>query len=164
MDINHLDTYFDYRRKTTNEFDDDGKPLPRKATIKTEIFSIIRMYTTIGRGKKYIGTNQIPLVPKDNMTLSRRDVQDTRIESFDKYEWNSILNAGKNWFQHGLSRFDKNGDLYGFEKNENGELDYSKPIRKTMIFGKNFPRAKYQMIHNKMVYLGCEFQWQLDCE
>ena len=155
MDINHLDTYFDYRRKTTNEFDDDGKPLPRKATIKTEIFSIIRMYTTIGRGKKYIGTNQIPLVPKDNMTLSRRDVQDTRRESFDKDEWNAILNAGKNWFQHGLSRFDKNGDLYGFEKNENGELDYSKPIRKTMIFGKgNSQRAKYQMIHNKMVYLG----------
>ena len=37
MDINHLDTYFDYRRKTTNEFDDDGKPLPRKASKSSSL-------------------------------------------------------------------------------------------------------------------------------
>ena len=155
MDTNHLDTYFNYRRKTTDAFDSDGKPLPRKATINAEIFSIIKMYKTIGRGKKFIGTNQIPLAPTENMTLTKKDIQDTRREMLDKDEIEALVKAGRDWFQHGFSRFDINGDLHGFEKKENGDLDYSKPIYKSFIFGRGTSqRAKHQRIHNKMVYLG----------
>ncbi len=153
MDINHLDTYFNYRRRTINKCDRHGKPLPRKSTIVREIHNIIRAYKEIGVGQRYINRNQLPLKPTENMKVSTKETQDTRRSMFEREEISALLKVGEEYYQHGISKFDRNGDLYGFEI-ENEQPNYAKPIRKSVIFGNGTSnRAKYQIKHRKMVYL-----------
>ena len=148
MDINHLDTYFNYRRRTINSFDKHGKALPRKSTIVREIYNIIRAYKVIGVKERWINRNQLPLKPTENMKVTSKETQDTRRSMFDRKEIASLLKVGEKYYQHGLSKFDRNGDLYGFE------IEDGKPIRKSAIFGKGTSlRAKHQKKHRKMVYL-----------
>ena len=157
MDINHLATYFNYRRRTINKFDKHGKALPRKSTIIREIYNIRRAYEVIGVSKRYINQNQIPLKPKKNMKVSTKETQDTRRSMFDRDEIESLLEVGKKYYQHGISKFDRKGDLYGFQI-ENGKPNYDKPIRKSVIFGKGTSnRAKHQIKHRKMVFLAMRF-------
>ena len=134
--------YFTYRRNTTNRKDKRGLPLPRKSTINHEIYTIRRAYEIIGISKRYINRNQKPLKPKANMRISTKETQDVRQSMFDTTEWQALLTAGKHWYAKGLSRFDRNGDLLGFEEykkdykgGKKGELNYNKPIRRSVIFG-----------------------------
>ena len=75
MDINHLDTYFNYRRRTINSCDKHGKALPRKQTIVREIYNIIRAYTVIGVKERWINRNQLPLKPTENMKVTTKETQ-----------------------------------------------------------------------------------------
>ncbi|WP_288239541.1 site-specific integrase [uncultured Prochlorococcus sp.] len=148
MDINHLEGYFNYRRRTINKCDRHGKALPRKQTIVREIFNIIRAYSIIGVRQRWINRNQLPLKPKENMTVTTAETQDTRRSMFEREEISALLKVGEKYYQHGISKFDHNGDLYGFDI-----LD-GKPILKSVIFGDGTSnRAKHQIKHRKMVYL-----------
>ena len=168
MDINHLDGYFTYRRNTTNRKDKRGLPLPRKSTINHEIYTIRRAYEIIGISKRYINRNQKPLKPKANMRISTKETQDVRQSMFDTTEWQALLTAGKHWYAKGLSRFDRNGDLLGFEEykkdckgGKKGELNYNKPIRRSVIFGDSkSARAIAQLVHREMLYLAMRIKME----
>ena len=145
MNINHLDGYFTYRRKTTNDTDKRGRPLPRKQTVKSEVSTIHRMYETIGVKKRYINRNSLPIKPTQQLRVTTKETQDIRRSMFEVNEYLDIL-KNSTWYIKGLSKFDRNGKLWG---DENGE-----PIRKSVIFGKgDSPRAKHQIVHREMVYL-----------
>ncbi len=161
MDINHLDGYFTYRRKTTNKSDKKGRPLPRKQTIKAELFNAHRMYELIGVRKRYINKNQLPIIPKEQLRISTRETQDIRRSMFDVNEYVALERAAREWYIKGISRFHpKTGELFGFEKYKRdginvkkGDLNYKKPIRRSVIFGNGkSPRALAQIAHRKMVY------------
>ena len=163
MNIDHLDGYFTYRRKTTNKTDKRGRPLPRKQTVKSEVATIHRMYETIGVRKRYINRNSLPIVPKQQLRVTTKETQDIRQSMFEVNEYIDILEHAKHTYIKGLSRFDRKGNLWGYEKfkinckgGKRGEPNYNSPIRKSVIFGKgnpDTPRARHQMVHREMVYL-----------
>ena len=163
MNIDHLDGYFTYRRKTTNDTDKRGRPLPRKQTVKSEVATIHRMYETIGVRKRYINRNSLPIVPKQQLRVTTKETQDIRQSMFEVNEYIDILEHAKHTYIKGLSRFDRKGNLWGYEKfkinckgGKRGEPNYNSPIRKSVIFGKgnpDTPRARHQMVHREMVYL-----------
>ena len=146
MNINHLDGYFTYRRKTTNDTDKRGRPLPRKQTVKSEVSTIHRMYETIGVKKRYINRNSLPIKPTQQLRVTTKETQDIRRSMFEVNEFLDILDNANEWYIKGLSKFDRNGELWG---DENGI-----PIRKSVIFGNgDTPRARHQIAHREMVYL-----------
>ena len=161
MNIDHLDGYFTYRRKTTNDTDKRGRPLPRKQTVKSEVFTIHRMYETIGVRKRYINRNSLPIVPKQELRVSTKETQDIRQSMFEVNEYLDVLRHAKNSYIKGLSRFDRKGNLLGYEKykvnckgGKKGDINYNKPLYKSVIFGKgDTPRARHQIAHREMVYL-----------
>ena len=161
MPIEHLEGYFTYRRKTTNQTDKKGRPLPRKQTIKSELFNAHRMYEVIGVRKRYINKNQLPIIPKDQLRISLQESQDVRQSMFDVHEYVALERAARDWYIKGISRFHpKTGELFGFEKYKRdgidvkkGDLNYKKPIRRSVIFGQGkSPRALAQIAHRKMIY------------
>ena len=146
MNIDQLEGYFTYRRKTTNKTDKRGRPLPRKQTVKSEVSTIHRMYESIGVKKRYINRNSLPIKPKQELRVTKKETQDVRRSMFEVNEFLDILENANEWYIKGLSKFDRNGDLWG---DENGI-----PIRKSVIFGKGkSARAKHQIVHREMVYL-----------
>ncbi len=152
MNIDHLDGYFTYRRKTTDANDKRGRPLPRKQTIKSEVATIHKMYESIGVKKRYINRNSLPIIPKKQLRVTSKETQDIRRSMFEVSEYLKILRNAKEWYIKGLSRFDRDGNLWGFEKHPKAPVQL--PIRKSVIFGKgNSPRAKHQIVHREMVYL-----------
>ena len=161
MNIDHLDGYFTYRRKTTNDTDKRGRPLPRKQTVKSEVATIHRMYETIGVRGRYINRNSLPIVPKKQLRVTTKETQDIRRSMFEVNEFLEIIRNAKEWYIKGLSRFDRKGNLWGYETykrnckdGKKGETNYNKPIRKSVIFGNgDTPRARHQIAHREMVYL-----------
>ena len=167
MPINHLDNYLNYRQQTTNKTDNKGELLPRRATCKTEISHIRRMYQIIGVDKRYITPNQKPyLSDAHKIIITKSETQDTRRSSFDEKEYADFERNGRSYYIKGLSRFHpKTGELFGFEKYKRGDKkgkdNLSKPIRKNVIFGNGkSERAINQMKHRNMVF----FAYKLNME
>ena len=158
MPINHLDSYLTYRLKTTGEKDKKGRPLPRKQTIKSEISTIHRMYEIIGVSKRFINRNSLPIKPK--LKVTTKETQDIRQSMFSVSEYRNLEQNARDYFIHGLSRFDPNtGEKFGYEKyvrgKNKGEDNPNKPIRKSILFGNGkSARAIQQLAHRKIIYYG----------
>ncbi len=167
MQTNHLDNYLNYRQQTNNKTDNKGEPLPRRATCKTEISHILRMYQIIGVDKRWIAQNQKPFLSADKkIVITKQETQDTRRSSFDDKEYADFERNGRSYFIKGLSRFHpKTGELFGYEKykrgDKKGQDNLSKPILENVIFGNGTSeRAINQMKHRIMVF----FAYKLNME
>ena len=90
------------------------------------------------RGKRFINRNSLPIKPK--LKVTTKETQDIRQSMFSISEYRNLEQNARDYFIHGLSRFDPNtGEKFGYEKyvrgKNKGEDNPNKPIRKSILFG-----------------------------
>ena len=159
-----LENYKIFREGTTEQNDPQDKQLPRPQTINGELSTIKRAFMEIAVAQGFITKQQVPSLPY--VRVGRQQIQDTRRQSFSPEEWIQVEKCARYYWTKGVSRYDKDGELLGFEKITRGKnkgQDSKVVITRNNLYKVNNSgttkgsrpksmRAVHQLDHRRMIY------------
>ena len=159
-----LDNYQIFREATTDQTDPQGKQLPRPQTLNGELSTIKRAFMEVAVAQGFITKQKVPSLPY--VRVGRQQIQDTRRQSFSPEEWVQLEMCARYYWTRGISRYDKDGNLLGYEKITRGKnkgQDSKVTITRSNLYkvnnsgvkkasGPKSMRAIHQLDHRRMIY------------